>query len=150
MVIIGLAGIFAWAGSTLGAFDAAAERILAVSDEPIVILLLVMAVLILAGMILDGVSIYLITLPLLFPIAMDLGWNLTWFGVLMAMNVAIGQFTPPVAVNLMVTARVAGIPIESTIPWVAWFVLSIVIALVLVIQFPGLALWLPDALGYRV
>ena len=150
MIIIALAGIFAWAGSTLGAFDAAAAGILAISSDPTVVLLLVMAVLIVAGMVLDGVSIYLITLPLLFPIAMDLGWNLTWFGVLMAMNVAIGQFTPPVAVNLMVTARVAGIPIESTVPWVIWFVLAVVAALVLVIQFPALALWLPEAMGYRV
>jgi len=76
-------------------------------------------------------------------------WNLTWFGVLMAMNIAIGQFTPPVAVNLMVTARIAGVPMESTFGWILWLVLSMIAALTLVILMPELALWLPAALGYR-
>lgn len=150
MLIIALAGVFAWAGSTLGAFDAAASGILAVAQSSTAVLLLVMAVLLLAGMVLDGVSIYLITLPLLVPIANALDWNLTWFGVLMAMNIAIGQFTPPVAVNLIVTAKIAEVPIESTVVWVVWFVLAMAAALLLVIVFPGLALWLPAAMGYRI
>ncbi|MEX2518519.1 MAG: TRAP transporter large permease [Paracoccaceae bacterium] len=150
MIIISLAGLFAWAGSTLGAFDQAAQGILAISDNGSLVLIMIMAVLLIAGMILDGVSIYLITLPLLVPIAMAFEWNLTWFGVLMAMNVAIGQFTPPVAVNLMITARIARIPIEHTVPWVMWLMLTMGIALLLVIVFPGIALWLPGVLGYRI
>jgi C4-dicarboxylate transporter, DctM subunit len=150
MIIISLAGLFAWAGSTLGAFDYAAQSILAFSDNGLVVLILVMCVLLVAGMILDGVSIYLITLPLLVPIALAFNWNLTWFGVLMAMNVAIGQFTPPVAVNLMVTARIARVPIEATVPWVLWLMLTMGIAMLLVILFPEIALWLPRVLGYRV
>jgi C4-dicarboxylate transporter, DctM subunit len=150
MIIISLAGLFAWAGSTLGAFDAAARLILSLSDSSLVVLVLIMLVLLLAGMVLDGISIYLITLPLLVPIATTFDWNLTWFGVLMAMNIAIGQFTPPVAVNLMVTARIAGVPIESTIRWTLWLVLSMTLALGLLILFPQLVLWLPQVLGYRV
>jgi tripartite ATP-independent transporter DctM subunit len=150
MIIISLAGLFAWAGTTLGAFDYAARSILAFSDNGLVVLVLVMAVLLVAGMILDGVSIYLITLPLLVPIAVAFHWNLTWFGVLMAMNVAIGQFTPPVAVNLMVTARIARVPIEATVPWILWLMLTMGIAMLLVILFPEIALWLPRVLEYRV
>lgn len=150
MLIISLAGIFAWAGTTLGAFDAAAALILSLSDTSIVVLLMVMVVLLLAGMVLDGVSIYLITLPLLTPIMVTFGWNPTWFGVLMAMNIAIGQFTPPVAVNLMITARIAGVPIEATIRWVLWPILAMLIAMGLVIAVPEIALWLPEALGYRI
>ncbi|SME89919.1 TRAP transporter, DctM subunit [Tistlia consotensis] len=150
MVIISLAGLFAWAGSTLGAFDQAAQAILAVSGSGLVVLILVMILLLFAGMVLDGVSIYLITLPLLVPIAAAFHWNLTWFGVLMAMNIAIGQFTPPVAVNLMVTARISRVPMEATVPWVLWLVLSMATAMLLVILFPEIALWLPRLLGYRV
>lgn len=150
MLIISLAALFAWAGSTLGAFDAAAAAILAWTDSATLVLLLVMGVLLLAGMVIDGISIYLITLPLLIPIANHFEWNLTWFGVLMAMNIAIGQFTPPVAVNLMITSKIAGVPIESTVKWVVWFVLSMGTAILLVIQFPEIALWLPEALGYRI
>jgi len=150
MVIISLAGIFAWAGSTLGAFDAAAALILSLSDNSMAVLLMVMAVLLLTGMVLDGVSIYLITLPLLIPIMASFGWNPVWFGVLMAMNIAVGQFTPPVAVNLMVTAKIAGVPIEATVRWVIWPMIAMVLAMGLVIAFPQIALWLPDALGFRI
>jgi TRAP-type C4-dicarboxylate transport system permease large subunit len=62
----------------------------------------------------------------------------------------MGQFTPPVAVNLMVTARIAGIPLEDTFRWVGWLLLSMAVALALVIAFPEIALWLPRVLGYRI
>lgn len=150
MLIVSLAGIFAWAGSTMGSFRMAADGLLTVSDSQWVILLLVMGLLLLAGMVLDGVSIYLITLPLLVPIVTAFEWSFVWFGILMAMNIAIGQFTPPIAVNLMVTARVASVPIESTFRWVGWILLSMITALGLIIAFPEIALWLPRVLGYRI
>lgn len=150
MIIIALAGLFAFAGSTLGAFDQAANAILAMTGDPLIVLCLVMVLILFLGMLLDGPSIYLISLPLLYPVALKLGWNLTWFGVLMAINIAIGQVTPPVAVNLFVTSKVAGVPIEATVRWVLWFVLSMAVVLVLVIAFPELALWLPRHLGYSV
>ncbi len=150
MIIISLAGIFAWGGATLGGFDAAAELITSLSNSSMVVLLLVMGVLLLAGMILDGVSIYLITLPLLMPVMTVFGWNQVWFGVLMAMNIAVGQFTPPVAVNLMVTAKVAGIPIEATVRWVIWPIVAMILTIALVIAFPQIALWLPGVLGYEI
>jgi TRAP-type C4-dicarboxylate transport system permease large subunit len=109
-----------------------------------------MLLLLLAGMVLDGISIYLITLPLLMPLMTRFDWNPTWFGVLMAMNIAIGQFTPPVAVNLMVTAKVGGVSIEATTRWVIWFVLAMAATIGLVIAFPEVALWLPRHLGYAV
>lgn len=149
MIIIALASLFAWAGSTLGAFDALAALILAMTDDPTLVLLFIMGVLLIAGMLIDGISIYLITLPLFIPIANHFDWNLTWFGILMAMNIAIGQFTPPVAVNLIVTCKIAEVPIESTVRWVMWLVLAMATALLLVLVFPGLALWLPEVLGYR-
>jgi len=148
LIIISLAGIFAWAGSTLGAFDLGAKLMFSLSDNSTVVLVLVMICLLLAGMVLDGISIYLITLPLLMPLMDRYGWNPTWFGILMAMNIAIGQFTPPVAVNLMVTAKVGGVSIEATTRWVMWFVLSMAVAIGLVIAFPDIALWVPEALGY--
>lgn len=148
LLIIGLASVFAWAGSTLGAFDAMARSLAELHAESWVILLLVNALLLLAGMFLDAVSIYLILLPLLEPLAQQLGWNLVWFGVVMTLNLAIGQATPPMAINLMVTAKIAGVPIESTIRWVIWPIMALLVALLLVMTFPALTLWLPRQLGY--
>ena len=150
MLIISLAGLFAWAGSTLGAFSAAADTLLAVSSNQWIVLAIIMVLLLLAGMVLDGISIYLITLPLLIPVVQAFGWSYVWFGVVMAINIAMGQFTPPVAVNLMVTAKIAGIPLEDTFRWVGWLLLSMGVALGLVIAFPEIALWLPRVLGYRI
>jgi len=150
LLIISLAGIFAWAGSTLGAFRLAAAGLMGVSESQWVILLLVVALLLFAGMVLDGVSIYLITLPLLVPIAQAFGWSFVWFGVVMAITVAIGQVTPPVAINLMVTARIAEVPLEATFRWIGWLLLAMAAALGCVVVFPEIALWLPRILGYRI
>lgn len=150
MFIIALAGIFAWAGTTLGTFTHLAESILSLSDNGWVLLGLVMLLVLIAGMLLDAISIYLILIPIVMPLMQHFGWNPVWFGILLAMNIAIGQFTPPVAVNLMVTTRIAGIRLEQTLGWTLIFVLSMALALLLVILVPGLALWLPEQLGYVV
>jgi TRAP-type C4-dicarboxylate transport system permease large subunit len=103
-----------------------------------------------AGMLLDAISIYLIMMPILIPVMQHFEWNPVWFGILLAMNIAIGQFTPPVAVNLMVTTEVAKIRLEHTIGWALLFVVAMGGALALVAIFPSIALWLPTVLGYSV
>lgn len=147
MIIIALASVFAHAGSTVGSFDAAAKTLIAFTANETVMLLAITVMLLIAGMLIDGVSIFLVFLPILLPIAKTYGWDLTWFGIIMTMNIAIGQFTPPMAVNLMVTCKVAGCSMESTVPWVIWFVLSMLLALLLVTFVPGIALILPRWMG---
>ena len=82
------------------------------------------------------------------PIARKFGWDLAWFGVVVTMNLAIGQFTPPMAVNLMVACRLAHVRIDETIPWVGWLIVSFVAAALVVLFVPETALWLPRYLGY--
>jgi TRAP-type C4-dicarboxylate transport system permease large subunit len=148
LIIISLAGIFAWAGTTLGTFTRLADVILSISDSSLVLLLLVMLLVLLAGMLLDAISIYLILTPILVPLIQHFGWNPVWFGILLAMNIAIGQFTPPVAINLMVTTKVANIRLEETFGWAMLFMVTMFSALLLVLFFPQIALWLPEYLGY--
>jgi C4-dicarboxylate transporter DctM subunit len=147
MIIIALATIFAHAGSTVGSFDAFARSLMNVTGNEIVMLLAINAILLFAGMLLDGISIFLVFLPILLPIVKAYGWDLTWFGIMMTMNIAIGQFTPPMAVNLMVTCKIVGTSIESTLPWAMWFVLANIVALMLVTFIPEIALFLPRLLG---
>lgn len=150
MLIIALAGIFAWAGTMLGTFRHLAEWIISLSDSGVVLLVLVMLAVLAAGMLLDAISIYLIMMPILIPVMQHFEWNPVWFGILLAMNIAIGQFTPPVAVNLMVTTEVAKIHLEQTVGWALLFVVAMAGALALVAVFPEIALWLPRVLGYNV
>lgn len=148
MIIIALASVFAWASSTLSSFDRLAQTVLGSGLSEIGMLLMIQGLLLVAGMFLDAISIYFIFLPLLVPIAMHFQWDLVWFGVIITMNLALGQFTPPMGVNLMVTCRMAGIGMDSTVRWVLWMVLAMGSTVLLVTFVPELALWLPRHLGY--
>jgi C4-dicarboxylate transporter, DctM subunit len=147
LIIVALASVFAWSTSTLGIVQPIATWIVGLGLGEYGTIALLMLVLIVIGMFLDGVSTFLILLPVLIPIANAFHWDLTWFGVILTMKIAIGQFTPPLAVNLMVSCRIAGVTMESTIPWVVWMILAMFVALALVVGFPEIALWLPRNLG---
>jgi tripartite ATP-independent transporter DctM subunit len=148
MIVVTLAGIFAWSLSTLSIIDPVTQAIVNSGLGEYGILALLVVLLIVLGMFLDGISIFLIFVPLLMPIALAYDWNLVWFGVILTLMVAVGQFTPPVAVNLMVSCRIANVPMESTVRWVLWLLAGMMSTLVAVIAFPQIALWLPRYLGY--
>ena len=147
LTIVGLATVFAHAGATVGAFDAFAKALMALTQDETLMLLIVTVLLLVAGMVLDAISVFMIFVPMLMPVVRAYGWDPTWFGIIVTMNLAIGSFTPPMAVNLMVTCRIAGCTIESTIPWVMWFVAAMLGSLMLVTFIPELALFLPRLTG---
>lgn len=148
LLVISLAGIFAYSLSTLSIIDPITRSIVDAGIGEYGVLTLVIALLLVAGMFLDGVSIFLIFIPLLLPIAQAFQWDLVWFGVLLTLTIALGQFSPPVAVNLMVSCRIARVRMEQTLPWVGWLLAAMAMAMLLVIVFPQIALWLPRVLGY--
>ena len=147
LIVIALATVFAWSTSTLGIVRPVVEWVVGLGFGSAGTLALLTIFLIIVGMFLDGISIFLILLPLLLPIAAAFQWDLTWFGVVLTMMIAIGQFTPPMAVNLMVSCRIAGVSMESTVPWVIWLVLAMLLSAVAVMAMPDLALWLPRVMG---
>ncbi len=148
MLILGLAGIFAYSVNTLGIADPIAAFIASSGLGSLGAIVMIVVILMFVGMFLDGVSIFLIFLPLLMPIAKVFNWDPVWFGVILTMKIAVGQFTPPMAVNLMVACKMAKVPMEATIPWVGWLIVSFLAVTFVVILFPELALWLPRELGY--
>ena len=149
LIVVGLASVFAWATSTLGIVDPITRALVSLGGgHSLAVLFILLAFLIIAGMFLDGISIFLIFCPLFIPIAEKFGWDLVWFGVLMTYVIALGQFSPPMAVNLMVSCRMTGAPMEATVPWVIWLLLFMGIGLVLMVFFPWLVLWLPQVAGF--
>lgn len=148
MLILGAAGVFSYALNTLGVADPIAQWVKAAGLGSLGTLALVLVALLVVSMFIDGVSIFLIFVPLLYPVAQAFQWNLVWLGVLFTLVVAKAQFTPPMAINLMVSCRLAGVTVESTVPWVLWFIVSFLVVIAAVFFFPGLALWLPQRLGY--
>jgi C4-dicarboxylate transporter DctM subunit len=148
MLVLALAGIFAYSVNTLGIAEPLVAFIKDLGLGSTGTLLLLFVVMTVVGMVLDGVSIFLIFLPLLYPLMLAFGWDPVWFGVLLTMKIAIGQFTPPMAVNLMVACRLAHVRIDETVPWVGWLIVSFVVATLVVLFVPEVALWLPRRLGY--
>jgi C4-dicarboxylate transporter, DctM subunit len=148
LCVVALASVFAWSTSTLGIVQPIAGWIVGLGIGEYGTIALLMVVLIVIGMFLDGVSTFLILLPVLIPIANNYGWDLVWFGVILTMKIAIGQFTPPLAVNLMVSCRIAQVSMESTIPWVFWMIIAMFVALAACVAVPDIVLWLPRTLGY--
>lgn len=148
LFMVGLASLFGWAVDTIGVFNDFAKWLTSTGTSEVAVLLAITFMLLLAGTALDATATYFVFLPFLLPVAAAYDWNLVWLGIVMTINVAIGQFTPPTAVNLMVTCRLAGIPMESTIKWCAWLVAAMT-ALLLVLTFvPEIVLFLPRTLGY--
>ena len=148
LIVVALAGIFAFSLSTLGVIDPVAKAIVNSGLGEYGVLALLILLLVTVGMFLDGISIFLIFVPLLLPIMNHYQWDPVWFGVLLTLKVALGQFTPPLAVNLMVSCRIANVRMEETVRWVGPLLLAMGLVLVAVIVWPQLALWLPHALGY--
>ncbi len=148
LIVVALAGIFAYSLSTLGIIDPITKAIVNSGLGEYGVMALLLLLLVFVGMVLDGVSIFLIFVPLLMPIANFYKWDLVWFGVILTVMVAIGQFTPPIAVNLMVSCKIANVRMEQTVRWVMWLLLASMLTLLLLVVFPEIVTWLPDSLGY--
>jgi len=147
MLIVAFAGLFSWAGSTVGILDDLAAMLMGISSNEWVVLFVINLLIFVGGMLIDAISIFYIFLPIFMPIIEHFGWNPVWFGVVMTLNLAVGQFTPPVAVNLYVTTQLANIRLEKTFKAVWPMVLAMLVALVIIILFPSLSLFIPQFFG---
>lgn len=121
MLIIASAQIYSWALVEDGIPMRITNAVLSVSENPFVILLLVNIILIVVGMVLEGNAAIIIFTPILLPIVAAAGVHPVHFGLILVMNLAIGLYTPPVGLTLLITTKIAGIRLEqsfrSLIPW---------------------------------
>jgi tripartite ATP-independent transporter DctM subunit len=147
MIVVAFAGLFAWTGSTMGIMDRVAKGLLNFSQNPIIILLLLNFMLLVAGMLMDAISIFYVFLPIFIPLMKHFNWDPMWFGVMMAVNLSIGTLTPPVALNLYVAANLANLSMERISKAAVPFIFALILSLILVTYIPSLSLWLPNLLG---
>lgn len=144
MLVVAFAGIFGWAMTTLGVVENISQAALALSSNEYVLLIIINILLLVAGMLLDAISIFYLTLPLLMPMMLHFGWDPVWFGVIMTVNLAIGQITPPVAVNLYVGANIAKISMEKISQSVWPLVIASIVMLLILTYIPAITMWLPN------
>lgn len=144
MLIVACAGLFAWIVTVQGVAAAATAGLVALAQSPWLFLLVVNALLLVAGCFLDAISIYYLAVPILMPAVRQLGVDPVHFGVIMTVNLAIGQFTPPVGVNLYVASGVAGIPLGQIFRSMAPFILFASLSLLVITYVPWFSTWLPS------
>lgn len=121
--------------------------LLGLSDNPIVLLLIINFILLIVGTFMDMTPAVLIFTPIFLPIATSLGMDPVHFGIVMVLNLCIGLTTPPVGSVLFVGAAVANLSIRQVIRPLMPFFIVMIIGLLIVTFWPGLSLWLPGVFG---
>jgi tripartite ATP-independent transporter DctM subunit len=143
LMIIGAATAFGYALAILEAPTQLASLITTVTDNPILILLIINIVLLLLGTFMDMAPLIIITTPILLPVAQEIGVDPVHFGIIMMLNLGIGLVTPPVGSVLFVASAIGKTRMEAALKSIWPFYGALVIALVLVTYFPQLSLALP-------
>ncbi|AXT57655.1 TRAP transporter large permease [Aquimarina sp. AD1] len=119
------------------------NALLSISDNPIIILILINLILLFVGVFMDMTPAVLIFTPIFLPIVTDLGMNPIHFGIVMILNLCIGLCTPPVGSVLFVGCSVAELSIQKVIRPLMPLFLIMILVLVLITYIPELSLWLP-------
>ncbi|WP_418594975.1 TRAP transporter large permease [Ponticoccus sp. (in: a-proteobacteria)] len=125
-----------------------AQKLVGLDVHPLVFLIGVNILLLLLGCVLDATTIILVIIPLFLPTCRELGIDLVHFGVVAVVNCMVGLITPPYGVLLFVINAVTRIPLAEIIREIWLFLFALIVALVLMILFPGIVLWLPRVFGY--
>lgn len=148
MLVIGAARVFSDVMLSEDVPRQIATTMLSMSENPIVILLLINLILLIVGFVMDTTAAIIILVPVLMPVAAGLGIDPVNFGVLMTINLVIGMATPPVGVALFLGSEVSGLRVEQLAGPVA-LIITVHIAILLLVSFvPAVSLWLPGVFGY--
>lgn len=146
MFLISTASIFAWFLATQQIPQHLVSVITSFSKNPKVILLLINIGLLVVGTFLDNVAAIALLTPILHPLIVSLGIDPMYFGVVMITNLAIGQVTPPVGMNLFVASNISKIPIEKIAREALPFIVVMILDLMFITYIPQLITFLPDLL----
>ena len=147
MILIACAGAFAYMLTFYRVPDRMVDLLTGISDNPIAILLMINAVLLILGMIMDMAALILICTPIFLPVATSLGMDPLQFGIMLLVNLGLGLCTPPVGSCLFVGCAVGRLPIEQAVRTIWPFYIAIFVALMLITFVPAISLTLPTLLG---
>lgn len=144
MLIIGASSVLSFVLSFTGLPQAISTLLLGVSENKVVILLIINLI---VGTFMDMAPALLIFTPIFLPVVTALGMSPVHFGIMMIMNLAIGTITPPVGSVLFVGCSVAHLPVEDVMKRLVPYFVAIVAGLLLVTFIPALSMWLPGVLN---
>lgn len=144
LIIVGFSTIFGYILTINRVPQTMADFLGNITESPIVFLLLVNILLLFVGMFMEALAAIIILAPILVPVAVQFGIDPVHFGIIMAVNFAIGMITPPLAVNLYVACQVANLRLGDIIRYVMLFLAILVINLIIISYVPSLSMWLPS------
>ncbi|MEM6376045.1 MAG: TRAP transporter large permease subunit, partial [Pseudomonadota bacterium] len=145
LFIIGAAGVFSYMLSSLFITQSIAEWIGSLDVNRWVLMGMINLFLLVAGFFLPPVAVILMAAPILLPMITTAGFDPIWFAVVLTINMEIGLISPPVGLNLYVINGIApDIKLKTILVGSLPYVGCMIIAILLLCLFPGLALWLPD------
>ncbi|UCR88751.1 TRAP transporter large permease [Mycetocola spongiae] len=143
MLVLAAAQLYSWALTQGRVPQALANGLFSVTENPLVLLLLINVLLIVIGMFLEANAAVIILTPILFPLAIEMGVDPVHLGVIIVGNLGIGLITPPVGLTLMLSAEIARVNMVSAIRAVWPFLITSGIFLLLITYIPQISLWLP-------
>lgn len=148
MLLIGTSMSMSWVMSYENIPQEVSNALLSVSDNKIVILLIINMILLFVGIFMDMTPAVLIFTPIFLPVVTKFGMDPVHFGIVMVLNLCIGLCTPPVGSVLFVGVGIANTTIEKVIKPLLPLFIAMLIALMMVSYWPALSLWLPESFGY--
>lgn len=145
--LIGVSNILGWVMAFMQIPQAVSAALLGLTDNYILILLIMNVILLIAGTFMDVTPAILIFTPLFLPIVQTFGMHPVHFGLILVYNLCIGNITPPVGNTLFVAIKVGNTSLAKTIPYMLWYYAAILIGLLLITYVPFLSTGLPIAAG---
>ncbi len=147
MFIVAAASIFGWMLTATGVTAQIAQWVLAVTKDPWLFLLMANLLMLFVGCFLEPTAAITILVPILLPIATQLGVDPVHFGLVMVLNLMIGLLHPPMGMVLFVLARVAKLSVERTTMAILPWLIPLLGSLIILTYVPSIGLWLPRAMG---
>jgi len=139
--MVGLSSAFAAYLSLTGIPRTLAAALIGVTDNKIILLILINIFLLVIGCLVDNIPATIILAPILLPVVEALGMSPVTFGIMLTMNLAIGFCTPPYGIDLFVASAISGVSIGKMMKFMLWFIFSLLVVLMLVTYWPAFTMF---------
>jgi C4-dicarboxylate transporter DctM subunit len=117
--------------------------------SPIAVMLIIIIIYFIGGFFMDSMALVVVTIPIFFPIVLELGFDPIWFGVIIVLGAEMGVITPPVGVNVFVIKGIApDIPLETIFKGILPFLAALIVVTAILVIFPQIATFLPSFISY--
>ncbi|WP_245957236.1 TRAP transporter large permease [Haloplanus rubicundus] len=144
IVILAAAGLFSWVIAAENVDALFATYLFSISQNPVVVLLLVNVLLIFLGLFLEPIAAMIMSIPIVVPPLVELGFDPVHVGVVVVFNLMVGLLTPPLGLSIFLSADIANTPVERVIQQVKPYYVVLVVVLLILSYVPALSLLLPN------